>query len=84
MSSIKKSSTWRAAAPTFQTSRRNWVSVGALAEEIQVHPKTIRRWIREGRLTAYHVGDQLRIDREDLDGVIARRVQPGDVAGMTG
>lgn len=73
-----------AAIPAFKTTRRNWVSVNALADELQVHPKTVRRWIREGRLTAYHVGGGLRIDRDDLGDVVARRVRPGDLRGVCG
>lgn len=86
MSNKKDSAAARtaSAAPTFRTTRRNWVSVNALADELQVHPKTVRRWIREGRLTAYHVGGGLRIDRDDLGDVVARRVQPGDLRGVCG
>ena len=71
------------AAPTFTSKRANWVTVKALAEELGVDRSTVYRWIDRGWLTAYHVGAGLRIDRADLDGVIARRVRPGDLPGMT-
>lgn len=42
-------------------------SVRQAAEWIGVDPKTIRRWIAQGRLKAFRVGPRLiRIDRESL------------------
>lgn len=36
-------------------------------DEYQVSDKTMRRWIRDGRVKAYRVGPRLvRIDRESL------------------
>lgn len=72
------------AAPRFMSKPAIWVSVKDLAEELGLDRSTIYRWIDRGWLTAYHVGGGLRIDREDLDGVIARRVQPGDLPGVRG
>ncbi|TQJ50508.1 helix-turn-helix domain-containing protein [Phycicoccus sp. SLBN-51] len=69
------------AAPAFTSKRRNWVTGKGLAEELDLDRSTIYRWIDRGWLVAYHVGGQLRIDRADLDGVIARRVQPGELRG---
>lgn len=37
------------------------------AEHFSVDAKTIRRWIAQGRLTAYRVGPRLiRVDRESI------------------
>jgi len=37
------------------------------AEYLSVDTRSIRRWIAQGRLTAYHVGPRLiRIDRDSL------------------
>ena len=46
------------------------------------HPETVRRWIREGKLTAWKVGTQHVIDEDDLTNTLAdggppRRGQPG-------
>lgn len=35
------------------------LTVRQVADILQVHPQTVQRWIREGRLDAYRVGDRL-------------------------
>jgi excisionase family DNA binding protein len=53
-------STYRGALPPQPTIKQT-------AEYIGADPKTIRRWIADGRLTAYRVGPRLiRIDRESI------------------
>ena len=44
----------------------NFLTVEATAEELHLHPKTVLRFIREGRLRASKVGKQYRILRADL------------------
>lgn len=44
-----------------------FVTVDAAAELLQLHPKTVLRFIRDGRLRATRVGRQYRILRTDLD-----------------
>ena len=34
---------------------------------LKLHPQTLRRWIREGKLPAKRFGKQFRLRREDLD-----------------
>ena len=41
-------------------------SVIAAAEILDLHPKTVRRFIREGRIKANKVGREWRIRKEDL------------------
>lgn len=43
------------------------VSVEQAAEHLSLHPKTVLRYIREGRLPATRVGKSYRIVRSDLD-----------------
>lgn len=43
------------------------LTVEAVSEALQLHPKTVLRFIREGRLRATKVGKQYRILRSDLD-----------------
>ncbi len=58
----------------WKAARREWMSVNEVAAEVGVHPKTVRRWIKGGRLAAYYVAGCVRIDPADLDAVVARRV----------
>ena len=44
------------------------VSLSAAAEYANVHPRTLRRQIASGRLTAYRVGSRLiKIDLNELE-----------------
>jgi excisionase family DNA binding protein len=53
------------------------VSVRDVADQLGVHPETIRRLIHDGRLDAVRVGRVLRVHREAVDSFLARqRVKP--------
>ncbi|HZO72469.1 MAG TPA: helix-turn-helix domain-containing protein [Ktedonobacteraceae bacterium] len=49
------------------------LTVEEVAEELRVHPETVRQWIREGELDAFDTGRGYRISRLDLDDFIQRR-----------
>jgi excisionase family DNA binding protein len=52
-------------------------SVREVADRLGVHPETIRRLIRDGRLEAVRVGRVLRVEGRSLDGFLARqRIKP--------
>ncbi|MBX7434576.1 helix-turn-helix domain-containing protein [Mycobacterium sp. Y57] len=41
------------------------------AKNADVHPRTLRRWISEGRLTGYRVGPRLiKVDLNELEAFI--------------
>lgn len=42
-------------------------TVDQVAEMLDLHPKTVRRFIREGKLNARKVGGQWRITRQDIE-----------------
>jgi len=44
-----------------------FLTVEAAAEALRLHPKTVLRFIREGRLRATRVGKQYRLLRSDLN-----------------
>jgi excisionase family DNA binding protein len=53
------------------------VSVREVADQLGVHPETIRRLIHDGRLDAVRVGRVLRVHREAVEKFLARqRVKP--------
>lgn len=58
------------------------LTVAQAAKRAGRNPETVRRWIREGKLTAWKVGSQHVIDEDDLtntlrEGGPPRRGQPG-------
>jgi excisionase family DNA binding protein len=53
------------------------VSVRDVAQQLGVHPETIRRLIHDGRLDAVRVGRVLRVHQRAVDNFLARqRVKP--------
>jgi excisionase family DNA binding protein len=51
-------------------------TVGEIAEILDLHPKTVRRLIREGRIRARKIGREWRIRKDDL-----REYAHGELAG---
>ena len=54
---------------------REWLTVAQVAELLQVHEETVRRWIREGHLPVLDLGKKAgyRVRIADLDAYIAER-----------
>jgi excisionase family DNA binding protein len=52
---------------------RRFVSVSAVAEQLGVCTKTVRRWIGSGELHVHRFGRRLRIADEDLAAFVALR-----------
>jgi excisionase family DNA binding protein len=53
-------------------SSETYFTLDEAASILKLHPQTLRRWIRQGRLFARRVGKQFRLRREDIE----RAVQP--------
>jgi excisionase family DNA binding protein len=49
-----------------------WLSVEQVAERLGLHVRTVRGYIRSGRLAAVRIGKQYRIARADLDAFTGR------------
>src|SRR5271156_4038678 len=47
-------------------------SVEQVAERLGLHVRTVRNYVREGRLKAVRIGKQYRIAREDLETMTGR------------
>lgn len=50
----------------------SFLTINEVANRLNVEPKTIRRWIKEGTLTAAKMGRIWRIDPEDLEKFIQK------------
>jgi putative resolvase len=44
--------------------------VGAAAHELGLHPMTVRRWIKAGRLQVVQVGREMRIPRSEIERMV--------------
>ncbi|MGZ3612175.1 MAG: helix-turn-helix domain-containing protein [Ktedonobacteraceae bacterium] len=49
------------------------LTVEEIAEELRVHPETVRQWIRDGELIAIDISKEYRVLRSDLDAFLAQR-----------
>jgi excisionase family DNA binding protein len=45
-------------------------SVEQVAEKLGLHVRTVRNYVRDGRLKAVRIGKQYRVAREDLDALV--------------
>jgi len=55
------------------TEKVEWMTVDQVAQELGVHPDTIRLYIREGALPAVQLKRSYRINRRDLEDFLRRR-----------
>jgi excisionase family DNA binding protein len=49
------------------------LTVEEIAEELRVHPETVRQWIRDGELIAIDISKGYRILRSDLEAFLVQR-----------
>lgn len=57
----------------FMAEKSEWLSVEQVAQDLGVHPDTIRLYIREGTLPAVKLKRSYRINRKDLEDFLKRR-----------
>ncbi len=53
-------------------SDRKYLRVGKAAEELGLHPITIRRWIKTGKIQAVRVGIEARIPRSEIERLLGQ------------
>jgi excisionase family DNA binding protein len=54
-----------------------WLTVTQVAQELQVHEETVRRWLRQGRLEGHNFSGRTgyRIRRSELDAFMNAEIQ---------
>jgi len=52
-------------------------TVEELAKSLKLHPYTLRRLCREGKIPAFKVGGQWRFDKQELDNLRKRKNKKG-------
>jgi len=57
--------------------KKKYLTVGQVAEQLDVHPNTVRRWLESGKLQAYRMGGRILVLRQDVDEFI----QPKETSG---
>jgi excisionase family DNA binding protein len=59
--------------------------VDQVAERLKLHVRTVRNYVRDGRLKAVRIGKQYRIAREDVEAMMGTRLAPAarDTAGRS-
>lgn len=50
----------------------DWYSAEQVADHLGLHVRTVRNYVRDGRLNAVRIGKQYRIARADLDALTGR------------
>jgi excisionase family DNA binding protein len=58
-------------------------SVEQVADRLGLHVKTVRNYVREGRLKAVRIGKQYRIARQDLEAMTGRPEPPPEPVRRT-
>lgn len=53
-------------------SNRNYLRVGKAAEELGLHPITIRRWVKMGKIQAVRIGIEARIPRTEIERLLGK------------
>ncbi|MDF2710802.1 MAG: MerR family transcriptional regulator [Nonomuraea muscovyensis] len=60
---------------------QRYYSVDQVAELLDLHVRTVRSYVRDGKLRATRIGKQYRVTREDLEAFLGRPVSPPAPAG---
>ena len=60
-----------------------WMGTQEAARYLGITPRTLYRFIDEGRLPAYKMGRVIRLKADDLDAFLeTARIQPGELANL--
>ncbi|MFG3437671.1 helix-turn-helix domain-containing protein [Nonomuraea sp. NPDC047897] len=60
---------------------QQYYSVDQVAELLDLHVRTVRSYVRDGKLKATRIGKQYRVTRADLEAFLGRPVSPPTATG---
>jgi excisionase family DNA binding protein len=58
-----------------------WYSLEEVADRLGLHVRTVRNYVRDGRLGAVRIGKQYRVSRADLQALTGGGTRPGEAGG---
>jgi excisionase family DNA binding protein len=61
---------------------KDWYSVEQVADRLGLHVRTVRNYVRDGRLEAVRIGKQYRIARADLEALTGRPAAAAPTRGV--
>ena len=64
-------------------SQERWLTVAEIVERLQVHEQTVRRWLREGRLSGRNFGGRTgyRVRERDFELFLSAEMDREDAEG---
>lgn len=65
------------------TKSREILTVKGVAEYLDVHPMTIYKYVKEGKIPAFKIGTSWRIRRDSIQKWIAENEQQANKGGKT-
>lgn len=57
--------------------RTDWYTTQTLARELDVSERTVREWVRRGKLASYKIGSSRRFKPADVEAFLARFREEG-------
>ncbi len=60
-----------------------YLSTTEAGELARVAPATIRRWIKDGKITGQRAGREVRVRRTDLEQLLRSDIKPANTDGLT-
>ena len=60
---------------------KEWYALEEVADRLGLHVRTVRNYVRDGRLGAVRIGKQYRVSRADLQALTGGGARPGEAGG---
>jgi excisionase family DNA binding protein len=60
---------------------KEWYALEEVADRLGLHVRTVRNYVRDGRLGAVRIGKQYRVSRADLHALTGGSARPDDAGG---